>query len=182
MISKYNHKELTWVDIESPKEEEITHILEEYSIPSFIKDEIMLKSGEQKIDLDRDIIYISFNFPQMLFNEEIVNKIVFIVSDDFVITIHNEPIQALKTFSKEIELDIINEEKLKINNNKLLFAFLIKSLFINSQKQLVIECINVLNLKNKILNKNKKLKLLIMLSAITIVAIISISLYVFSNI
>ena len=42
MISKYSHKKLNWVDIESPKEEELLHVIEQYSVLSVIKEKIIV--------------------------------------------------------------------------------------------------------------------------------------------
>jgi len=172
MISKYNHKELIWIDLESPSEEEIFHIIEQYSIPLYIKEEIMLKTHEDRINLDNDFIFASLYFPQAEGSENRDNKLIFVVSNSFILTIHNEPMQALNIFSKEMELDIITEEKLKISNNKLLFAYLLKSLYINSQKQLVMNYIQIKSLKKQLLKKSKKAKLLTWLFIISLIAII----------
>lgn len=172
MISKYNHKELIWIDLESPSEEEIFHIIEQYSIPLYIKEEIMLKTHEDRINLDNDFIFASLYFPQAEGGENRDNKLIFVVSNSFILTIHNEPMQALNIFSKEMELDIITEEKLKISNNKLLFAYLLKSLYVNSQKQLVMNYIQIKSLKKQLLKKSKKSKLLTWLFIISLIAII----------
>lgn len=172
MISKYNHKELIWIDLESPSEEEIFHIIEQYSIPLYIKEEIMLETHEDRINLDNDFIFASLYFPQAEGSENRDNKLIFVVSNSFILTIHNEPMQALNIFSKEMELDIITEEKLKISNNKLLFAYLLKSLYINSQKQLVMNYIQIKSLKKQLLKKSKKAKLLTWLFIISLIAII----------
>lgn len=172
MISKYNHKELIWIDLESPSEEEIFHIIEQYSIPLYIKEEIMLKTHEDRINLDNDFIFASLYFPQAEGSENRDNKLIFVVSNSFILTIHNEPMQALNIFSKEMELDIITEEKLKISNNKLLFAYLLKSLYINSQKQLVMNYIQIKSLKKQLLKKSKKSKLLTWLFIISLIVII----------
>lgn len=178
MISKYNHKELTWIDLESPSEEEIFHIIEQYPIPLYIKEEIMLKTQEDRISLDNDFIFASLYFPQLLISKNKNNKLIFVVSNNFILTIHNEPMQALNIFSKEMELDIITEEKLKISNNRLLFAYLLKSLYVNSQKQLVINEMEVKSLKKQLLQNNKKLKSLTLLSIISLIVIILISLFI----
>lgn len=175
MISKYRHKELTWVDLESPKAEEISYILEEYSIPSYIKEKMENGKNNDEISLDYDYFFVSIDLPQD-------NKLIFIINDSFIISIHDKPIASLSSFIKEIELNINSSQKLDINSNKILFAHLLKNLFIGSQKELLSSKNKTENLKHQILNNNRKLKLLTTLSFVSLGAIMLISIYVFSHI
>lgn len=175
MISKYNHKELTWIDLESPSEEEIFHIIDEYSIPEYIKEEMLLKTTEDRISLDNDYIFASLYFSQYSQDDIVKNNLIFVVSDNFIITIHSKPMQTLDIFSKEMELDIITDEKNKISNNKLLFAYLLKSLFVNSQNKLLSYEEEIYYLENKLMKKSKKKKLYKTLFIISLVVIIILS-------
>lgn len=172
MISKYSHKELIWADLESPEDTEITYILEEYNIPSIIKEEMILAQKEDVIKLYNDYIFASLCFPQLAPDKNVDNKLIFIASDKFIISIHNEPIHALHAFLKEMELDTMGESKANIDDNKLLLAHLLKSLYVNSHKQIIASDAKIKYLKNQIIKNNKKLKLLTLLAIITLVVII----------
>ena len=172
MISKYNHKELTWIDLESPSEEEIFHIIDEYSIPLYIKEEIILKTTEDRINLDNEYIFASLYFTQVLEDEKIENNLIFVVSNSYILTIHSKPMQTFDIFSKEMELDIITDENNKVNNNKLLFAYLLKSLYVNSQKQLSLNSIQIEKLIIQLRKKAKQIKLYKTLFIISIIVII----------
>lgn len=169
MISKYSHKDLTWINLSSPNKEEISHILEEYFIPIEIKDKIINNTSNDDIILDYDYIFVSLSFSQPV-NKN--NKIIFVVKDNFILTIHNEKIQALDSFSKDIELDIIKGDKSKIDNSKLLFSYILKNLYLDSQQQITNNNLIINNLHNQIIKKhqtNKKLKILISILLIIIV-------------
>jgi len=172
VISKYKHKELAWVDLESPSDEEVAYILEEYNIPLFIKEEILSKPKEDIIRLEQGYIFAYLNLARILSDKSTSNRLIFIANDNFIIVIHDKPIQALGEFSKEMELDIVTEEKFGTNNNKLLFAHLLKSLYVNSQNQLASDEDKIKILEKQILREKKRLKLLIILSFILIGAII----------
>lgn len=172
MISKYSHKELIWADLESPKDTEITYILEEYNIPSIIKEEMVLAQKEDIIKLYNDYIFASLCFPQLTPDKNVDNKLIFIASDKFIISIHNEPIHELSAFLKEMELGTMGDNKTNIDDNKLLFAHLLKSLYVNSHKQIIASDAKIKYLKNQIVKNNKKLKLLTLLAIITLVVII----------
>lgn len=156
MISKYNHKELNWVDLDSPQEEEILHTIEQYPLPQVIKDKLILKKKEDEIDINYDFIYISIN-----------NEITLFVNDDLVISIHSGQTKAMDQLSKELELDMVENEK--INDNKILFAHLLKNLYINSQKQLSDSSNHIKSLKNQITKNNKRIKKLIIFIILLII-------------
>jgi len=145
MISKYNHKELNWIDLESPTKEEIEHIIEEYSVPTKIRELLLNKIKTDKFEIIYDFIYTS-----------IENKITFIACDNYIISIHEDSMPAFTTASKELEIDMVSIEN--INNNKILFAHLLKNLFKNRELELIHNYKQIEKFKDQILTKNKKLK------------------------
>jgi len=145
MISKYNHKELNWIDLESPTKEEIEHIIEEYTVPLNIKELLYSKEKDDKFEIVYDFIYAS-----------IENKITFIVCDKFIISIHQDPMPAFTTSSKELEIDMVSIEK--INSNRILFAHLLKNLFKNREVELSYTYKQIEKFRKQILEKNKQLK------------------------
>lgn len=159
MISKYNHKEINWIDLESPSIEEVEHVLDQYPVSLFIKDMIISGKNEDKIDISYDFIYVS-----------LMNKIIFVVSDKFVLTIHSESMVAFNEFSKEMELDVVGGEK--INNHQLLFAYLLKNIYKNNNKQLISNENQIKNLQKKILKKDNKIKKLIIFIILIIISLI----------
>ena len=162
MISKYNHKELCWLDLESPQEEELLHVVEQYNIPLDIKQRIISKEYKDEINMNYDSLYASVS-----------GNIVFVSDNDLVLTIHNNPIEAFNEFSKEMELDLNGEEK--INTHRKLFAYLLKNLYIDSQNQLKASQYEIEKLDQKILSiKKKTRKLTIAIILLTIALLISI--------
>lgn len=164
MISKYSHNQLLWIDLESPTEEELIYVLEEYRIPRLIEEEIRSKTQKTKIRSSEDIIFASFYFPKILHNDNkiIENKVIFVVCKDIVLTIHDNPIDAIGEFLNNLEMDSAILDELKITNNGLMTFYLIKSLYVNLKEQLVINNNGIKEIENKILNpKNKNISKLI---------------------
>jgi magnesium transporter len=138
MISKYSYKHLTWIDLESPTEEEINDIMERYSIPSVVGKEMFSENVQSKIDLYPNFIYLILHFPQIS-NEEnrgIEKEVDFIIGNEFIITIHYEFIESINEYSKTFEKDAISRNDLEVEHAGLLFYYLIKTLYINSRRQL----------------------------------------------
>lgn len=178
MISKYNHQKLAWIDLENPKNEEISYIFEEYSIPKIIRDRIKINKIEAKIDQIDDYIIVYLNFPIIEKKSEQDNQLICIINDEFIITIHDKYISPLIEFKKDLELNIITEGEMKIDNNKVLFIYLLKDLFLNLKNHLYVEKRNIKKLETQIKLSNKKVKLYKTLFFILFGVIIILSLYV----
>jgi len=175
MISKYTHKQLVWIDLEKPTQEEIAHIFEEYSIASYIQTMYISDIMNDKIYSDYDYIFICLPFLHE--NNSPESRLVFIVTDDYIISIHNETTTVLKDYFKEIELNIISDNKLVIDNNRLLLTYILKSLYMNSEKQLIMIESIVKNYQKHITKVDKKNKKLKILSFLLLGVIILISIY-----
>ncbi|MDE2031025.1 MAG: hypothetical protein KGI58_02060 [Patescibacteria group bacterium] len=138
MISKYTYKGLTWVDLESPTEEELIHTMEEYSIPDLIGEEIHAKNLQSKIDLYPTFIYLMLHFPHISHKntKSTEQEIDFIIGKKFIITTHYEFIDSLHEFSKTFEVDAILEKKMDVDHAGFLFFHLIKTLYAHSRYKL----------------------------------------------
>lgn len=138
MISKYSYKGLTWIDLESPTEDEIVHVMEEYSVPVLIGEEMRTKSLQSKIDLYPNFIYLILNFPQLSHKgtRSAEQEIDFIIGHNYIITTHYEFIDSLHEFSKTFEVDAILEKNMDLDHAGFLFYHLIKNLYLHSRYQL----------------------------------------------
>jgi magnesium transporter len=160
MISKYNNKSVIWVDLEDPSEEEFRYIIDLYSIPRVIEEEMRTKNKDVKTKLIAGFISTSFDFPQILDieNRVISRKIIFIISKDFICTIHDKTMEALSEFLKNLEVDSSLDEKLNILDNGSLFYYLIKSLYVNLSDQIIENGVCNKDIENQIIEgKNRKL-------------------------
>ena len=63
MISRYKYHELTWLDIESPTNEEVRGIMEEFDIHPIVADELLGPSLRHKVDTYENFIYLILHFP-----------------------------------------------------------------------------------------------------------------------
>jgi len=181
MISKYRHKELSWIDLESPKTEEIACVIDEYPKLEFIKDEFNKNNKDHRIEVGYDTIFASLNLTSENGSDR-NDKLTFIINDDLILTIHDRPMEAIRKFAKELELDIYSKSDRKIENNRALFAHLLKNLYTHSENELTKNKIEMQNLKNKIAMHNKKLKKVVILTTSFFAVIMLILLYVISNI
>ncbi len=140
MISKYTYKSLTWVDLESPTIDELSHIMEEYNIPKSIEKEIGQFSDYSKVELYEKCIYLILHFPHKSHKKEESQEqeIDFIVGDKFMITVHYEFSHSLLEFSKIFEDGSTLEQKTDLDHIGILVYNLMKALYSHSRQDLSI--------------------------------------------
>ncbi len=131
MISRYQYKDLVWVDLESPTKEEVREIMEKYNIHPLVADEMLSPTLRPKVDLYDNLIYLIMHFP-VLYNmhgRSGGQEIDFIIGKDFLITTHYELIDPLHEFSKVFEVNSILDKSDIGKHAGYLFYYIIKELY-----------------------------------------------------
>lgn len=138
MISKYIYKKLTWIDVESPTREEITHLSEEYGISPLVGEELLNKSVRSKVDLYDNFIYLILHFPKIghSHSKNVEQEIDFIIGKDFIITVHYELVDPLHEFSKFFEVQSTLEKGIQVEHAGFLFFLIAKELYKNLMSEL----------------------------------------------
>jgi magnesium transporter len=113
MLKQFKYKDIIWLDLESPTEEELTQIGTEYKIHPLVINELQQPSLRTKVDLYNDYLYLILHFPvtqsqgndKTTANQRDQQEIDFVISKDFIITAHYEPLNTLYDFAKIFEVD-----------------------------------------------------------------------------
>jgi len=131
MLNKYTFKELTWVDLESPTDEEVRSIVEEYKINPRIGEELRNPTHRSKMDAYKDTLFLVLHFPAFKHshNGNTNQEVDFILGKDFMITVHYDSIDTLHKFSKEFEVNTILEKNNFGDHAGHLFFFLLRKLY-----------------------------------------------------
>jgi magnesium transporter len=131
MISRYSYQDVTWVDIQSPNKDEIIHIIEEFSLPTIIGDEAIANTLHSKVDLYENLIYMILHFPPSNKDEEKATdqEIDFIISKNFIITVHYEKIYSLEQFKKTFESLNSSSHNNSLKHGELIFIEMMKELY-----------------------------------------------------
>jgi len=129
---------LTWIDIESPKEEEIKHISETYAIHQLVSEELLRPTLHPKVDDFFDILYLVLRFPTFDKKKEtsVSREIDFIIGKKFLITVHYSPVKPLKEFIKKIEEDEGFKTKHSLNQSGFLVFHIMRHLYDFSLREL----------------------------------------------
>lgn len=112
MISRYTYKDLVWIDLESPTQDEVRGVMEEFSIHPLAAEELLTPTIRPKADLYPNFIYLILHFPSISHqhNGGYEQEIDFIVGKNFLITTHYDLVDSLHEFSKVFEVHSILEK------------------------------------------------------------------------
>jgi len=112
MVTRYEYRDLIWVDIESPTQDEIRKLMEEYSIHLFVAEELLLPTIKPRVELFNDYIYLILHFPvtKHSHSKSIMQEVDFIVGKKFIITARYDMIDPIHNFSKTFEVNSVLEK------------------------------------------------------------------------
>ncbi len=140
MVSKYKHKNLVWIDVEGPTRDEVMHLMEEYTLPELVGEELLEKSVRGKVDLYPHFIYMVLHFPVLGRSRDggrYEQEIDFIIGKDFLITVHYEPIDPLHEFSRVFEIKSILDKRPMGEHAGFLIFYIMRELYKYAESELL---------------------------------------------
>lgn len=138
MLSSYKHKNLTWIDLESPTPDEVKSLMRKYSIHPLVAEELLKPTLRPKVDVYKNFIYLILHFP--IFEHErktsISYEIDFVIGKNFLITAHYKSIAPLHEITKIFEVGSMLGEDHFTKNTGVLVFFIIRQLYEFALRQL----------------------------------------------
>lgn len=131
MIKRHNHKDLIWIDLFQPTQEEIREIMEEFSIHPGVANDLLTPTFKPLVDLYKDFIYLVMHFPAIkhTHSQETNQEVDFIISEKFLITSRYDTIDPIHKFSKVFDVNSVLEKENINQKGWYLFFLLIKKLY-----------------------------------------------------
>lgn len=137
MLKQFKYKDITWLDLESPTQEELAQIGAEYKIHPLTINELSQPSLRTKVDLYDGYIYLILHFPFTAAHggdpepndEQDQQEVDFIMSQDFIITTHYGPINALHDFAKIFEMDFEAKKGADKIHAGFIFFYILRELY-----------------------------------------------------
>lgn len=130
MISRYKYHTLTWVDMESPTNDEVRQIMEEFDIHPIAADELLGPSLRPKVDHYDNFIYLILHFPAIRHSHQTKSQEVdFIIGKQFLITVRYELLDPLHKFSKVFEVNSILDKSEIGDHAGFLFFYMIRKIY-----------------------------------------------------
>lgn len=140
MINKYIYKNLTWIDIESPTNEDVRNIMGQYGVHPLVGEELLSPTIRPKVDVYKNHIYLIMHFPSVSsdYNKDggSGQEIDFIIGKDFIITVHYQLIDSLNEFSKVFEVNSILDKSGVGDHAGYILFYMLRELYKNLEKNL----------------------------------------------
>jgi magnesium transporter len=132
MINEYKYKSHKWVDLENPKAEEISKIIDEFDIPIEAAEDLLSPTPKQRVVKYENCLYVVLHFPNLIprtvdsSNADHRQEIDFIIGKNFLVTVHYDKVKSIDNFSDTL-LEIKDESE--EDNAGFIFHRLIKHLY-----------------------------------------------------
>ncbi|MBL7045220.1 MAG: magnesium transporter CorA family protein [Parcubacteria group bacterium] len=138
MLTKYTHKDVTWIDLESPTKDEVQKVMHEYSIHPTVAEELLMPTMKPRVDLHENFIYLILHFPAFKHTHSFGQnqEVDFIIGKDFIITTRYDTIDPLHKFSKIFETNSILDKSDIGTHAGFVFFFMIKKLYKSLEHEL----------------------------------------------
>ena len=138
MINRHKYKNIEWIDLDSPTEQEILPLAEEFHLHPLIVGELSRPSDRSKVDSYGSFMYLTLHFPMYKHsgNKDSSQEIDFIISKDFIITSHYEPVDTFFELYKLFETKSILDKFENIENSGFIFYHMMKLLYGNLEHEL----------------------------------------------
>ena len=130
MLTRYSHKNLTWIDLCSPTHEDIAILTRDFSIHTLVAEELRSHSERAKVDPYPNQLYMILHFPVYghRTNDPKIYEIDFVIGKDYIITAHYEDIPALDQYISRFKNGRIHDQD-KIVHGGFLLYFLLRHLY-----------------------------------------------------
>ncbi len=109
MITRRLHKQICWIDLESPTQDEVRSVGKEFRLNPLVVHELSAPTLKSKVDLYEDFVYLILHFPKLRRDRanDQSQEIDFIVGKKFIITVRYSGSETLHHFAKMFEASAV---------------------------------------------------------------------------
>jgi magnesium transporter len=133
MITRHIHKNVCWIDVISPTNEEVRSLMKEYDIDPLIADELTAPSLRSKVDSRPSYFYSVFHFPALVKGRNTVAgrplEIDFIVGKQWIITTRYGDIDPFYRFSALFEVDSLLDKQHMGEHAGYIFFYMLSDIY-----------------------------------------------------
>ena len=129
MLTRYNHRDIVWVDLESPTPDEVRSLMDEFAIAPAVAEELLAPSLHPCIEEFSNYAYVVLHFPAARHSHttSAEQEIDFVVGERFIITTHYDVVDPLHTFSKLFEVHaLLDRDGVEASGGELFLTMLEK--------------------------------------------------------
>src|SRR3989338_1877475 len=130
MRTSYEHNGVLWIDLESPTQDEVKVVVEQFGIVPMVAEELLIPSIKPRAEFYDAYMYVVLHFPTLRrSHKSIEQEVDFIVGRNFIITTHYDVIDPLHKFSKVFEVNSILDKSNMGNHAGFFFFYMLKRMY-----------------------------------------------------
>lgn len=133
MTTTHNYRNIVWIDLESPDDNEIAGLVRRYDLHPLVGEELKSSSSLAKIDFYENYILAVLTLPvrEKTGNgyEVVDREIDFVIGKNFLITSRFDTVEQIEYFAKIFEANSILGKDEKIEHAGHLFYYMIKKIY-----------------------------------------------------
>lgn len=132
MKNVHTHRNITWIDLQSPTRKEIQELSAKHKLPALVSNELFSKTRRPKVELGRGFIYLILHFPMLEGTRNIrafEQEVDFVIKKNVIITTHYETIDSVHKFSKLFEVQSLVDKSDFGTHAGFVFFYLIRELY-----------------------------------------------------
>lgn len=111
MIKTYTYRNITWLDVESPNENDVSELIKRHGLHPLVGEELLSATKKSRIDVYKNYLFLALHIPirTKLNNKYVVveKEVDFIIGTNFIITSRNEVVEPLHNFARVFETNAI---------------------------------------------------------------------------
>lgn len=137
MYTRHDYNGLSWIDLESPSNDDLRKIVTEFNIDHLLAEELLLPSAKPRAEFHDTYVYMVLHFPALRHTHTAREQEVdFIVGKKFIITTHYDTVDPLHKFSKIFEVNSILDTSFVGDHAGFIFFYMLKKLYKSTEHEL----------------------------------------------
>lgn len=130
MKSRYEHKDIVWVDLENPTRAEVVDVAAEFGLDAFTAEELLMPSMRPHVEVNKEYAYLILHFPALRHaHKSREQEVDFVIGRRFLITTHYDTIDPLHKFSKIFEVNSVLDMGNIGDHAGYVFFYMLKKLY-----------------------------------------------------
>ncbi|MES3031245.1 MAG: CorA family divalent cation transporter [Patescibacteria group bacterium] len=133
MVKTYTHRNLAWIDAETPTKDEVSILVKKYALHPLVGEELLSPSRKPRIDVYKNYLFLALQIPirsKVGGRYVVVEKEVdFVIGSNFIITSRNEVVEPLHSFSRVFETNSILDKSGVGEHAGIIFYYMLKKIY-----------------------------------------------------
>lgn len=139
MLNRYTHGKLVWIDLEHPTQEEVRALIDEFSLPPLVAEELLLPTPKPRVETHENLIYLILHFPALRHTHIEASQgqeIDFVVGHNFIITTRYDTVDPIHKFSKVFEVNSVLDKSALGEHAGFVLFYMLKKLYKSVEHEL----------------------------------------------